>query len=55
VRELLLLDADEQLKVTAIGLKMFERQDSKVSVVVQTPAQPLHAERGERTLQGYGA
>ena len=32
MRELLQLDVHEQLKITALGLKLFERQDSKVGL-----------------------
>lgn len=34
IREVLMLDRDEQLKVSSVGLKLFERQEAKVS--------PLH-------------
>ena len=48
MRELLLLDEGEQLKITALGLKMFERQDSKA----RPPAGPCYSTAcGERERQ----
>ena len=38
VRELLLLDRNEQLKVTAVGLKLFERQEAKVRPALLLPS-----------------
>ena len=44
VRELLLLDRNEQLKVTAVGLKLFERQEAKVKGTLLLP--PLRCTSG---------